>query len=101
MWSGRYVHDVKAWNNGRGLPVNNNFTLDKVPQTHQPNPTTIYYCTTVTLDKVLASAGYRILTLGKTDYLMNQTTACGGNHSIDCVVMAETRSAGVRYFRVQ
>ncbi len=65
MWSGQYTHHCEGWNNYKGL---------------EPG--------TPTFGTVLADAGYRVQTFGKTDYL-------SGAHTIRARVSAWTRSAWI------
>ncbi len=71
MWSGRYTHHTKAWNNYRGLSED-----DRTWQTD------------------LAAAGYRLQTFGKTDYL-------SGAHTLGNRVSAWTRGARTGWYKAQ
>lgn len=66
MWSGRYVHQVGAWNNYRGLESNAG-----------------------TWEERLSDAGYRVHIVGKTDYL-------SGHHSLGARVTAWTAPASIK-----
>jgi arylsulfatase K len=66
MWSGRYVHQVEAWNNYKGIEP-----TDPTWRTH------------------LDDAGYATQTFGKTDYV-------SGHHSVKARVTAWTASADVK-----
>jgi len=65
MWSGRYPHEIEAWNNGRGLSPD--------------DPTFV---------TSLQNAGYRTEIVGRTDHH-------SGAHTLGCWLSAWTRSAGI------
>jgi arylsulfatase K len=66
MWSGRYVHQVEAWNNYKGLDPDAPTWRTRLDQ-----------------------AGYRTATVGKTDYV-------SGNHSLGARVTAWTAPANIQ-----
>ena len=71
MWSGRYAHELAAWNNGLGLDEGAETFLTR-----------------------LGRAGYRTEALGKTDYL-------SGHHSLHASVTSWLRGADIRLPQTQ